>query len=86
LQEKTVNQQLSALLLSASLLCAPLATAASAQSGAPQTSYQVAAIGQTAHYTHGRKHHRMRNAALLVGGGLVARHIYRKHKARKAGH
>ncbi|MBC7475211.1 MAG: hypothetical protein H7263_13030, partial [Candidatus Sericytochromatia bacterium] len=37
-----------------------------------------------------KKSHKLRNAALLVGGALVARHYYKKNKAKKlaiaAGH
>jgi hypothetical protein len=77
-----MNKHLSALLLGASLLGAPLAVSASAeQIAAPEASYQVAMFGHHSNGTGVKKHHRIRNTALVVGGALAARHMIRKHHA-----
>jgi hypothetical protein len=81
-----MKKQLSALLLGVSLLSAPLATSAFAeQATAPQGSYQVALFGHHhAMATGVKKHHRLRNTALVIGGALTAKHMMRKHREHRA--
>ncbi|MBC7473761.1 MAG: hypothetical protein H7263_05675 [Candidatus Sericytochromatia bacterium] len=68
-------------ILSATMVATPLSMVAMASEKSKPV--QVALLGM-GHHNGVKKHHKMRNAALLVGGGLVARHYYKKHKMNKA--
>ncbi len=74
------NYAISAI-LSATMVATPLSMVAIASEKSEPV--QVAFLGM-GHHNGVKKHHRLRNAALIVGGGLVARHYYKKHKLKKA--
>lgn len=79
-----MTRHLTALALSAALFTTPIATGAAAAAPAqPPSGYQVALFG---HHTKAtpKKHHRLRNAALAVGGALAVHHMLRKHRQHKA--